>query len=295
MALRTIPKVIELCRAVEEVAPEALMINLTNPSSIVQYAINHVTRVKVVSICDLPMMAGEMIANLLNVPVRELSVRYTGMNHFGWVTGVSWHGQEMLPVVLDKFLSQLNLPVEMDIIRALGVIPTSYFKYFYHANRVLAAQQGKRARAEELLELEAEILAEYRTESPDKKPAGLVKRNAAWYEHMIVPLLLAHINDTGEMQVLQVANGHALPFMPAKAIVEVPCIVRRSGFLPLAYDSGLPPELEALLLTNATFEMLWAEAVVEKNYSKALRAMLMNHLVANYDQAQGILNKIWPK
>jgi alpha-galactosidase/6-phospho-beta-glucosidase family protein len=63
----------------------------------------------------------------------------------------------------------------------------------------------------------------------------------------------------------------------------------------LAYDDGLPPDLEALLLTNATFEMLWAEAVIEKNYPKALRAMLMNHLVTNYDQALGILNKIWPK
>ena len=185
--------------------------------------------------------------------------------------------------------------MEADIIRALGVIPTSYFKYFYHANRVLAVQQGKPARAEELLKLEAEILAEYRSESPDKKPAGLVKRNALWYEHMIAPLLLAHINDTGEMQYLQVANRYTLPFMPAKAIVEVPCVVRRSDFLPLAYDDGLPSDLEALLLTNAAFEMLWAEAIIEKNYSKALRAMLMNHLVTNYDQALGILNKIWPK
>jgi 6-phospho-beta-glucosidase len=295
MALRTIPKVIELCRAVEEVAPEVLMINLTNPSSIVQYAINYATRVKVVSICDLPMMAAQTVADLLELPVRQLVVRYTGMNHFGWVTGVHWQGQDMMPKVLDKIATLLGLPVETDIIRALGVIPTSYFKYFYHANRVLAAQQGKRARADELLELEAEILAEYRSESPNKKPAGLVKRNAVWYEHMIVPLLLAHINDTGEMQYLQVANGHALPFMPSKAIVEVPCVVRGGGFLPLAYDDGLPSDLESLLLTNATFEMLWAEAIVEGSYPKALRAMLMNHLVTNYDQALGILNKIWPK
>ena len=295
MALRTIPVVIESCRIVEKVAPKALMINLTNPSSIVQYAINYATRVKVVSICDLPMMAAQTIADLLNLPVRELVVRYTGMNHFGWVTEVSWQGMDMLARVLDKFVTMPGLSVEADIIRALGVIPTSYFKYFYHANRVLAAQQGKRARAEELLELEAEIFAEYRSENLDKKPTGLVKRNAAWYEHMIVPLLLARAKDTAEVQYLQVTNDHALPFLPSKAIVEVPCVVRQNGFLPLAYDGGLSSDLESLLLTNATFEMLWAEAVVEQNYSKALRAMLMNHLVTNYDQALGILNKIWPK
>lgn len=295
MALRTIPVVLDLCRVVEKVAPQALMINLTNPSSIVQYAINSCTRVNVVSICDLPMMAAEMIAKLLSAPARELYVRYTGMNHFGWVTGASWRGADVLAKVLDKFLAQPNLPVEADIIRALGVIPTSFFKYFYHSNRVLTAQQGKPARADELLRLESEILEEYRSTTSDKKPAGLVKRNAAWYDHMIVPLLLAHAKNTGETQYLQVTNHNALPFLPAKAIVEVPCVVRRDGFLPLAYDNGLSPDLEALLLTNATFEMLWAEAVVERDYSKALRATLMNHLVTNYDQALGILNKIWPK
>lgn len=295
MALRTIPVVIELCGAIEEVAPEALMINLTNPSSVVQYAVNFATSVKVVSICDLPMTAAEMIANLLALPVHELTVRYTGMNHFGWVTAVNWQGQDMLPVVLDKFLSQPNLPVEADIIRSLGVIPTSYFKYLYHANRVLAAQGGKRPRAEELLELESEILAAYQAGGSAERPASLVKRNAVWYEHMVVPLLLAHVKDTGETQYLQVTNYLALPFLPSKAIVEVPCVVRRSGFQSLAYDDGLPPDLETLLLTNATFEMLWAEAIIEKDYAKALRAMLMNHLVTNFDQAQGILNKIWPK
>ena len=44
---------------------------------------------------------------------------------------------------------------------------------------------------------------------------------------------------------------------------------------------------------NATFEMLWVEAVVEKDYNKALRAMMLNHLVHNLDQAKAILDEIW--
>jgi len=295
MALRTIPVVLELCGVVQEVAPAALMINLTNPSSMVQYAISRLTHINVVSICDLPMMAAQMIGDLLEVPRGDLLVRYTGMNHFGWVTGVHWHGRDVLQPVLEKIMALPNLPVEPDIVRALGVIPTSYFKYFYHPNRVLAAQQGKRPRAEELLELEAEIQAAYQTTMPEEKPASLVRRNAAWYEHMVVPLIVAHSGDSGEQQYLQISNDQALPFMPAGAIVEVPCIVRRDAFLPLAYDRGLPADLEALLFTNATFEMLWAEAITEKSYFKALRAMLMNHLVGDYDQAVAILKRIWPK
>ena len=44
---------------------------------------------------------------------------------------------------------------------------------------------------------------------------------------------------------------------------------------------------------NAAFEMLWVEAVVEKDYSKALRAMMLNHLVQDLDQAKAILKEIW--
>jgi 6-phospho-beta-glucosidase len=208
---------------------------------------------------------------------------------------VRWHGQDLLPTVLDRLVTSQGLPVEGEIVRALGVIPTSYFKYYYHSNRVLSAQKNKRARAEELLELEAEILSAYQSGSLVEKPASLVKRNAVWYEHMIVPLLLAHLRNSGDVLELQVTNGQALPFMPPEAIVEVPTVVQRGSFLPLAYDNGLPPDLEALLLTNARFEMLWTEAVVEKSYTKALRAMLANHLVTNYDQARGLLEKIWPK
>ena len=294
MALRSIPTVIELCRVMEDIAPDALLINLTNPSSIVQYAINRVTRVRVVSVCDLPMMAGQMIAELLNVPRRELAVRYTGMNHFGWVTGVKRHDKDLMPEVLDQLTQIPGYPVDKEIIRALGVIPTSYFKYYYHANRVLAAQQGKHTRADELLALEAEILTAYQSPSGDEKPASLVQRNAAWYEHMVVPLLMAHARNTGETLYLQVTNHRALPFLPAEAVVEVPCVVHQDGFLPQAYDGGLPPDLESFLLVNATFEMLWAEAILEQDHSKALRATLMNHFIADYDQARGILDKIWP-
>lgn len=293
MALRTIPVVLELCQIVEEVAPGALLLNLTNPSSIVQYAISRYTHLQAASMCDLPMMAEGMVAAALGLPLAELSVRYTGMNHFGWVTGVRWRGEDMLPRLLAQ-AGELGLPFEAEIVRALGVIPTSYFKYFYHPDRMLAAQQGKRPRAEELIEMEAEILAAYQSGGAGGKPDSLVRRNAAWYEHMIVPALLAHVTDTGANQYLQVTNRNALPFLPPEAIVEVPCIIRRSGILPLAYDGGLPPDLEALLLVNATFEMLWAEAVIEHDRAKALRAMLMNHLVTNYDQAKGLLDKIWP-
>jgi alpha-galactosidase/6-phospho-beta-glucosidase family protein len=80
--------------------------------------------------------------------------------------------------------------------------------------------------------------------------------------------------------------------MPAEAIVELPVLVGRDGFQPLEPPSA-PPDVQAMLRTNAAFEMLWVEAVVERSYDKALRAMALNHLVRDLDQARAILEEIW--
>ncbi len=58
-------------------------------------------------------------------------------------------------------------------------------------------------------------------------------------------------------------------------------------------STKVQPDLQAMVRLNATFEMLWVEAVVEKDYNKALRAMMLNHLVHNLDQAKAILDEIW--
>src|SRR3990172_1762993 len=71
-ALRTIPVTLDYCRAVEQVAPDALLVNLTNPSSFIQYAVAKYTRVQVVGVCDSPIGLARGIAALLGAPPEEV-------------------------------------------------------------------------------------------------------------------------------------------------------------------------------------------------------------------------------
>jgi alpha-galactosidase/6-phospho-beta-glucosidase family protein len=82
--------------------------------------------------------------------------------------------------------------------------------------------------------------------------------------------------------------------MPEDAIVELPVVATSQGFYPLQAPKA-PPDIQAMVRLNAAFEMLWVEAIVEKSYPKALRAMMLNHLVGNLDQARDILKEIWPE
>jgi 6-phospho-beta-glucosidase len=176
----------------------------------------------------------------------------------------------------------------------MGAIPTSYFKYYYHPDRMLARQRGHKSRAEQLLELEARIMADYEAEKLDRLPESLEARGAHWYDEIVVPVLLAHANDSRQVFVLNVTNGDTMAWMPPEAIVETPTVVTRHGFHPLAPPPA-PPDVQAMVRTNAAFEMLWVEAVVERSYDTALRAMTLNHLVRSLDQARAILDEIWPK
>ena len=291
-AKRTVPVVLEYCKAIEQYAPDALMLNLTNPNSFIQYAVTRYSKVNVVGVCNSPMDIGEDLAMMLGIPNDELWVQYVGMHHFGWVTKALHNGVDLMPSILEKIREVPGLPVDPEIAKAVGGIPTSYFKYYYHSNRIFEKQRlQKKVRAEELLDFETKVLKEY-GEQGGVVPESLNQRGVHWYGKIVVPVMLAHANNTTQVFILNIVNGTAVDWMPPHSIIETPTLVSGSGFYPLQ-PGKTPLDLQAMVRLNATFEMLWVEAVVEQDYEKALRAMMLNHLVTNLDQAKAILDEIW--
>jgi 6-phospho-beta-glucosidase len=292
-ALRTIPVVLDYCKLIEEIAPQALLLNLTNPNSFIQYAAVRYSKVNIVGVCDSPVGIAQSIAEILGAPLQELWPQYVGMHHFGWVVKVFWRGRDVMPDLLKKLDQSSDLPVDVEIARAIGGIPTSYFKYYYHSNRVFAKQQKQeKVRAEQLMELEAGLLGDYASMQGGDLPERLRQRGASWYDGIVVPVMLAHANGANEVYTLNVVNGSCISWMPAQAIIETPTLVTSHGFVPLE-PPETPIDVQAMVRLNAAFEMLWVEAVVEKDADKALRAMMLNHLVHDLDQAKAILKEIW--
>lgn len=292
-ARRSIPATLEACRVIEQVAPQALLINLTNPSSLIQYAVARYSTVQVVGTCDSPVGLALGIAAALEAPADELWVGYVGMHHFGWVTEVRWNGRDVMPDLMARLDRVPGLPVDADLVRAIGALPTSYFKYLYHPDRMLAAQQGKPPRAEQLMAMQDRILDDLQQEGLDDVPESLARRGAAWYERIIVPVLLAHANDSRRVLTVNVRNATTLPWLPPEAIIELPAVVTRQGFYPLQ-PPRVPPDLQAMIRANAAMEMLWVEAVVEADRPKALRALALHRMIQNLDQGRAVLDAIWP-
>ncbi len=292
-ALRTIPVVLEHCRHLEQVAPQAVLLNLTNPSSLVQYAITHYTKVRVLGLCDAPVTLMRGIAELLGVPYEECYFDYFGMHHFGWVTGVRWNGQDLMPRALERVEELPKLEVEPELAHAIGAIPHPYLKYYLHPDRMLAKTAGRPCRAEELITWQERALESYRYWDSGEKPAVLAQRGAVWYREIIVPVLLSMMRDDGKVYVVNITNNSLVSWLPAEAIVEVPCMVRRASARPLV-PTEVPPDIRAMIQMNCAYEMMAVEAIVEGSYEKALRALMLNPMVRDYSQAKGFLDFIWP-
>jgi len=291
-ASRTIPVVLEYARLMERICPIATMLSFANPSSLVQYAITRYTRVPTIGLCDAPVHLSESIAKALGALAHELTIDYVGMHHFGWVTGVWWHGRDVLPEALAK-AAQIAPEIEPGIAQAIGAIPGHYLNYIFHPDRMLARKAGRRTRAEELLELQEELLNEFdRALASGQRPEGLARRKARWYRAIIVPVLLALVEGQTSRFILNIVNGQVIPWLPPEAVVEVPALLEGGRVRPLAVGP-VPPDVKALVQANCAYEMLAVEAIVERDRAKALRALLLNPMIRTYDQAAGVLERVW--
>ena len=93
MALRTVPVVLEQARVVERFAPDAWIINFTNPAGLISQAISSNSSARVVGICDTPAELFFRIALGLGAPLEDVECHYFGLNHLGWVQTVRLRGQ----------------------------------------------------------------------------------------------------------------------------------------------------------------------------------------------------------
>ena len=231
-ASRTIPVVLEYARLIERICPQATLLTFANPSSLVQYAITHYTRVNTVGLCDGPITSIHNIAAAIQCLPENLVVDYFGMHHFGWATGVWQNGMDVLHQVLSA-AERAAPDVDPAITRALGVIPGVYLNYLFHPERMLAKKIGKRTRAEELLDLQDELMIEFAAcLATGEKPAGLAKRKARWYRAIIVPVMLALVEGKTEQLILNLVNNAIVPWLPAGAIVEVPVVIQNKHRTP---------------------------------------------------------------
>jgi len=331
MALRTVPIAVEQARQVHRFAPQAWLINFTNPAGLITQAITQYTDTKVVGICDTPTEMLHRIAKALAAKPNEICCDYLGLNHLGWVRRIELRGEDITARLLedDVFLSKLY-PVPLfdhELIRSLGLIPTEYLFFYYSRRRALANQlhQGS-TRGTEVEGLNEALfrrlrpllaagddqgaLAAYvhylnvRSESyMALEGAGGTALSvtevaqedpfsaATGYHRIALDVMKALSGDEDRSVIVNTRNAGAIDDLDASDIVEVPCNVRSNTIVPQPCGR-LPAEVRGLVLAVKEYERATIEAAMSGSVILARKAMLLNPAIGEWEPTSALLREL---
>ncbi len=309
-ALRTIPVILSIAADMRRLAaPGALLVNFTNPAGLVTQALQkYAPNTASVGVCNVPITTKmhllEMLEPDLGGPVapERAALDTLGLNHLSWHRGFTVDGEDLWPRVMETFIAQLEADPqpEWDVrtIETLRMIPNYYLQYFYYTTRKLAHQQDwPPSRAEEVMDVERDLLRQYADPLLTAPPSDLMKRGGAYYSTMAVELLNAHFNDLGETHIVNTRHNGAVPGWPEDWVLEMPCRVGRgapalpSGIQPLPAEP-LPPVCFGLLAQIKAFELLTVEAAVHGDRQAAYQALLAHPLGPPADRVQAVLDDL---
>ncbi|MCB5168928.1 6-phospho-beta-glucosidase [Streptomyces bambusae] len=317
--LRTVPVARELARRIALRAPEAWVINFTNPAGLVTEAMAADLGDRVIGICDSPVGLGRRIARLLGADPAAARIDYAGLNHLGWVSGLWVDGRDELPGLLaDRDLLgsfEEGRLFGADWLQALGAVPNEYLHYYYfNREAVRAYREAEQTRGAFLRDQQARFYAEAgrpgvkalaawdRTRAEreatymaeNREAAGAGERAEAdlesgGYERVALALMRAIARDERARLILNVRNRGVLAGLDGEAVVEVPCVVGRGGAVPERV-SPLPAHAAGLVASVKAVEREVLAAAEHGSRAAALRAFALHPLVDSVTVAHRLLD-----
>ena len=294
--LRTIPVARHIADVVLRTAPEAWMINFTNPAGMVTEATSALLGDRVIGVCDSPAGLCRRVAAALDVPFDRVWFDYAGLNHLGWLRGAYLGGRNLLPSLLrSELLLESFAEGRMfgaDRLRAMGSIPNEYLIYWYGSDGTpslptrgeFLRRQQERFYAAAAAEPSTAHEAWLRTR--EERDRTYMQEHSArdqldftgGYEGIALAVMHAIAHNQRATLILNVRNRTAMPGLDEDAVVEVPCLVDANGAHPLAV-SALGPEELSLVQTVKQVERLTINAALAGSRNRAREALAMHPLV----------------
>ncbi|MFI9616376.1 6-phospho-beta-glucosidase [Streptomyces sp. NPDC052023] len=317
--LRTVPVADGIARRVALLAPDAWVINFTNPAGLVTEAMSRHLGDRVIGICDSPVGLGRRIARVLGVrDPAEAWIDYAGLNHLGWVRGLRVAGRDELPrlladpALLGSFEEGKLFGAEW--LRSLGAIPNEYLHYYYfNRETVRAYQEAEQTRGAFLRDQQARFYAQTRDPgasalrawnatraereatymAENRETAGAGERDAddlsGGYEKVALALMRAIARNERTTLILNVRNRHTLPVLDSEAVIEVPCLVDAGGAHPVAVDP-LPDHATGLVCAVKAVEREVLSAAASGSRASAVKAFALHPLVDSVGVARRLVD-----
>ncbi|MEU2244480.1 6-phospho-beta-glucosidase [Streptomyces sp. NPDC018338] len=316
--LRTVPVAEHIARKVAQLAPDAWVINFTNPAGLVTEAMSRILGDRVVGICDSPVGLGRRVARILGANPDEAWIDYVGLNHLGWLRGLRIDGRDELPRLLadEEALGSFEEGrlFGPEWLRSLGAVPNEYLHYYYfNREAVHAYRTAERTRGAYLRDQQAGFYEEMgKPDTPaldtwhrtladreatymaaNREAAGIGERDeedleSGGYEKVALALMRAVARNERATLILNVRNGSTLAALDADAVIEVPCFVDANGAHPVSV-APLPYHAVGLVTAVKAVEREVLAAVESGSRATAVKAFALHPLVDSVSVARRLV------
>jgi len=285
--LRTIPVLLDICRDMESVCPDALLLNYVNPMSILCWAVSQSSPIRTIGLCHSVQHTAQQLAGDVDVPYAEVRYECAGINHMSFYLSFV-HATEMgyvdlypairrrgervpLPMRGEKNRSDggtsgLSDAVRYEMLKRLGYFVTEssehfaeYVPWFIKSHQPHLIEEFGIPINEYLQRCQTQIAGweSMQTRLLDPEAQLKVHRSMEYGAGII------HSLETGEQRVVygNVPNRGLISNLPDDCCVEVACSVGAQGIVPQPVGK-LPPQLAALIQTNINVQALTVEAAL---------------------------------
>lgn len=298
-AMRTIPVIFDIIKDMEELAPNAFLINFTNPAGIVSEAVFRCLGFeRFIGVCNVPINLTNHFAKLLNTTAKELIPYFAGLNHFSYVLNVYRNGKDMFPTLLKKLSEEQvtmnnidTIPIPMSFIQRMDAYPSPYHKYYYlykeMYNKYKIDLDNHKIRANIVQSLEDELFEIYKNPELNEKPEQLERRGGAYYSDVACSIISSIHNDKKEIHVVNTVNKGYIKDLPEGCAIEITSRITKYGASPV-YIGYLPDSIKGDVVQMKNFEELLVDGIVERNLDKikmALQIHPLTHSVIDLERA----------
>lgn len=302
-ALRTIPVLLDMQRDMEKVCPDVVHLNYVNPMAMNIMALRRASPITSVGLCHSVQGTAEQLAGDIKVPIEEINYICAGINHVAFYLKFERNGEDLYPKIaevarrknkdLPKRWDGLSDVVRYEMFRRLGYFVTESSEHFSEYSPWFIKKEHPKLIKEfeiPLDEYPRRCIAQIGGWEKLKKQMEDPNSTLEVHRSHEYGSLIIHSIETGQPRVVygNVPNDGLIDNLPNTAIVEVPCVVDKSGLQPTKIGN-LPPHLAALMQTNINVQNLTVEAILTGKREHIYHAAMLDPHTA----AELTLDQIW--
>ena len=294
-ALRTIPTMLDICKDMEELCPNAIMLNYTNPMAMLCHAMQKKTFIKVSGLCHSVQGTMAMLAEWLDIPFEEIDYTSAGINHMAWYLKFEHKGVDLYPKLreiietkkeiynVEQVRNEMYLAMDYYITESSG--HNSEYSWWFRKRKDLIEKYctdgtgwnpGEYAYILKEYQGKAESWKNDMSEWLDKENPIELERGPEYAAYIINAVMGGELFEfNGNMP-----NTNLITNLPEGACVEVPVLASRKGFEPI-HVGALPPQCAILTSLSAQTEMMAVEGCLAGDKKLIYQAIAHDPLTAS--------------